>query len=42
MCGCRNFFTREENIEMLKDYKKCLENEINGITEKIKELERNN
>lgn len=36
----RQFLTREEKIEMLKEYKESLENEVKGITERIKELEK--
>ncbi|MBU2476841.1 hypothetical protein KKG83_05205 [Candidatus Micrarchaeota archaeon] len=45
MCGCcssRNFVSKEEKIEMLKDYKDSLENEIKGVEEKIQELEKRN
>ena len=35
----RNFLTRDEKISLLKEYKGNLEKEIQGITEKIKELE---
>jgi len=44
-CGdstARNFLTREEKIEMLKEYKDNLEKEMAGVKEKIKELEKNN
>lgn len=41
-CGARGFLTREEKIEMLKDYKESLEKEAKGVSERIKELERNN
>lgn len=36
----RQFLTREEKIEMLKEYKESLEKEVQGIAEKIKDLER--
>ena len=45
MCGgtgMRGFFTKEERIEMLKEYKDSLENEAKGVSERIKELEKNN
>jgi len=45
MCGyneMRSFLTREEKVEMLKDYKKSLEKEAQGVGERIKELEKNN
>lgn len=48
-CGCdgkydgyRNFLTKEEKIEMLREYKESLEKEVKGISEKIRALERNN
>jgi hypothetical protein len=40
--GMRNFLTKEERIEMLKEYKESLEKEVTGIKERIKELEKNN
>lgn len=42
-CYCgreRAFFTREEKVEMLKEYRSTLENELQGVIEKIKELEK--
>ena len=44
-CNCsgnRHFLTKDEKVEMLKDYKENLEKEVSGITERIKEIERNN
>ncbi len=38
----RGFLTKEEKIEMLKEYKGNLEKETKGVAERIKELERNN
>lgn len=46
-CGCngidvgraRSFLTREEKVSMLKEYKDDLEKEIQGISERIKDLE---
>jgi hypothetical protein len=35
----RSFLTREEKLSMLKEYKDDLEKEVQGITERIKELE---
>jgi hypothetical protein len=35
----RNFVTREEKVSMLKEYKDDLEKEVQGVTERIKELE---
>ena len=45
MCNCvgtdnRSFFTKEEKIEMLKEYKDALEKETKGVSERIKELEK--
>jgi hypothetical protein len=40
--GMRRFLTKEEKIEMLKEYKKSLEEETKGVSERIKELEKNN
>ena len=41
-CGSRSYFTKEEKIEMLKEYKETLENEAKGVTERIQELQKNN
>jgi predicted metal-binding protein len=38
----RNFLTKEEKIEMLKEYKESLEKEAQGVAERIKELEKRN
>jgi hypothetical protein len=52
-CGCsysgsglstqkaRSFLTREEKVELLKEYRNDLEKEAKGVTERIKELELN-
>ncbi|MBI4176779.1 MAG: DUF5320 domain-containing protein [Candidatus Aenigmarchaeota archaeon] len=45
-CGCygtqqRSFLTKEEKIEMLKEYKDSLEQEAKGVAEKIRNLENN-
>lgn len=40
--GMRRFISKKEQIEMLSEYKEELENEVQGIKEKIKELEKNN
>ena len=52
-CGCsyggsglstqkaRSFLTREEKVELLKEYRKDLEKEAQGVSERIKELEVN-
>ena len=34
----RRFLTKEEQIEMLENYKKELEKEIHGVEHKIKEI----
>ena len=39
-CASRNFITREEKVEMLKEYKEALEKEAKGVQEKIAELEK--
>jgi len=42
-CGCdgeRSFLTKEEKIEMLKDYKDYLEKEAKGVEERIEELRK--
>jgi len=38
--GARNFLTKEERISLLKEYKEDLEKEVQGITERITELEK--
>ena len=35
----RSFLTREEKIEMLKEYKETLDKEAKGVSERIKDLE---
>ena len=41
-CGSsRSFLTKEEKIEMLKEYASDLELETKGVKERIKELEKN-
>ena len=54
MCGCeseygcgsgrgmRGFLTKEERIELLKEYKDRLEKEAQGFEERINELKKNN
>ena len=47
MCGYsefsgRGFLTKEEKVELLKEYKENLEKEAKGVGERIKELEKNN
>ena len=40
-CGSgRNFLTKEEKVEMLKEYKDALDSESKGVSERIKELEK--
>ncbi|MBI2546778.1 DUF5320 domain-containing protein [Candidatus Woesearchaeota archaeon] len=39
-CTARRFPTREEKLEMLKEYKESLELEAKGVAERIKELEK--
>ena len=47
-CGCgvggysykgRNFLTKDEKVQLLKEYNQDLEREAQGVKEKIKELE---
>lgn len=40
--GMRSFLTKEEKLEILKEYKEGLQKEVKGIDERIKELEKNN
>ncbi len=52
-CGCsyrssglstkkaRSFLTRDEKVELLKEYRNDLEKEAQGVSERIKELEAN-
>ena len=39
-CSARGFFTKEERIEMLEEYKDSLEKEAKVVGEKIKELQK--
>lgn len=41
-CSHRSFLTKEEKLEMLKDYKQYLDKESKGVSERIKEIEKNN
>ena len=41
-CTPRNFFTKEEKVEMLREYKESLEKEVQAISERISELKKNN
>ena len=38
--GGRGFFTKEEKVEMLKEYKENLEQEVKGVAERIRDLEK--
>jgi len=40
MCGYtpRRFLTRQEKIEWLEQYKRALEKELEGVSERIQEL----
>jgi len=40
--GMREFLTKEEKIEILKEYQENLENEAKGVAERIKELQKHN
>jgi len=40
ICCGRQFFTTEEKIEKLKEYKKWLDNESKGVEETITELKK--
>ncbi len=40
--GMREFLTKEEKIDILKEYKENLEKEAKGVEERIKELQKNN
>ena len=40
--GMRELLTKEEKLEILKEYKKNLEQEARGVEERIKELQKNN
>lgn len=37
----RSFLTKEEKIEILREYQQDLQKEVQGVEEKIKELESN-
>ncbi|MBI2598081.1 MAG: DUF5320 domain-containing protein [Candidatus Diapherotrites archaeon] len=36
----RKYISKDEKIEMLKEYKESLEKEIEGVKERMKELEK--
>jgi hypothetical protein len=38
----RRFFTKEEKIEWLEEYKSNLENELKGVSERIQEIKSRN
>jgi hypothetical protein len=42
MCGCggRMFLSRKEKIEMLEEYRVALKNELDGVEEELKELQK--
>ena len=41
-CGApRKFWTKDERVEMLKEYKEALDKEATGVTERIADLEKN-
>jgi hypothetical protein len=44
MCGCncggRRFLSRKEKVEMLEEYRESLKNELEGVEEELKELQR--
>ncbi|MBI2145564.1 DUF5320 domain-containing protein [Candidatus Woesearchaeota archaeon] len=39
-CVPRNFLTREEKTELLKEYKESLEKEARAVSERIEELQK--
>lgn len=39
-CGGRKFLSRKEKIEMLEEYRESLKNELEGVEEELKELQR--
>ncbi len=41
-CSPRNFLTKDEKVEMLKEYKESLDKESQAVNEVIKELQKNN
>lgn len=42
-CGSmRSFLTKEEKMEILKEYKENLEQEAKAVQERIEELKKNN
>jgi len=39
-CNVRNFLTKEEKVELLKEHKEQLEKEAKGVGERIQALEK--
>ncbi len=43
-CGCfhkaRHFFTEEERIQMLENYREQLEKELRGLDQKLQEMQK--
>ncbi len=39
-CGQRSFLTREEKVDMLKQYKDSLQKEVQAVSERIDELKK--
>ncbi len=37
-CNSRNFLTKSEKLEMLQEYQAELQKEVQGVSERIKEL----
>lgn len=40
--GFRNFLTKEEKLQLLKEYKENLEEETKAVQERIENLKKNN
>ncbi len=41
-CTPRSFLTKEEKVEMLEEYRQSLEKEAQAVSERIKDLQREN
>ncbi|MBI4163222.1 MAG: hypothetical protein HY512_00030 [Candidatus Aenigmarchaeota archaeon] len=41
-CSPRSFLTKQEKVDMLKEYKEELDKESQAVSEVIKELQKNN
>jgi len=39
-CAPRSYLTKEEKVDMLKEYKEDLDKESKGVSERIQELEK--